>query len=390
VSKDPIDLDAERAKRRKPFKVRCLGDLQGKKIPPRDWLIPSVVMRRTLTMFSGDGGVGKSLMMMQLQVAAALGVDWLGIPMDKPIPSFGFYCEDDDDELDRRFLAICNHYGASFEDVGDLVRYCSRVGEEDNELIEFRGKGDFGRPTKTETFKQIVDDIREWGSQLIILDTLSDIFAGNENIRYQAKACTSALRSLSLINNGGVVLNTHPSKSAMADGSGFSGNTGWKGGVRNQILGARIKRESEYGEEHDVVSDERLLKFKKSNYGPDGSEFRIRWQDGVFVRCDTPNLSLLDKIEAKQKLLEACRHYVSRGMFLSSLHRTKTSLSAKAAELPSCKKYSFATLRWAQEQLEGEKKLVSVEIGPQSKRRVCIRPADMTYPGEGPLEAKLL
>src|SRR5215831_1471509 len=97
----PIDLDQKRAtlKRPRPFKVFDLGDFADKDIPKRDWLIPSVVLKRSITLFAGDGGTGKSLMCQQLQVAAALGIDWLGLPCSEPLTSFGYYCEDDEDEL---------------------------------------------------------------------------------------------------------------------------------------------------------------------------------------------------------------------------------------------------------------------------------------------------
>ena len=54
------------------------SDLEGRPIPPRAWLVPDLIPHRTVTLFSGDGGTGKSLLALQLAVAAATGGWWIG------------------------------------------------------------------------------------------------------------------------------------------------------------------------------------------------------------------------------------------------------------------------------------------------------------------------
>jgi hypothetical protein len=53
------------------------SELKGKVVPPRQWLVPDLVPHKTVTLFSGDGGTGKSLMALQLAVAVAAGTGWL-------------------------------------------------------------------------------------------------------------------------------------------------------------------------------------------------------------------------------------------------------------------------------------------------------------------------
>ena len=378
MSDDPIDLDEHRINRPRPFRVRSVGDLQDKIIPDRDWLVPSVVLRRSITLFAGDGGTGMS---QQLQVASALGVDWLGLPIAEPITSFGYYCEDDDDELDRRFADICRHYGCRFEDVADRVFYASRVGESDNELITFRGKGDFAKPQRTSTYAQVAEIVKEYNIQLTLLDTISDIFAGNENIRYQVKTFVTMIRGLALINNGGVILTAHPSKSAMIDGSGFSGSTAWNGAVRNRLYLTARKSKDEEG--NDLPTDDRLLRIMKSNYGPFGEQIKCRWEGGVFIRTEGGvSGSILDRIDAKAKLMEAARYLITRGTLVTAIANSRTALTALARELPACKVFSFSLLRWAQDALLDEGRLVLVPLGSPTKRRIYIRPSDMKLPGE--------
>ncbi|HEY1806034.1 MAG TPA: AAA family ATPase [Terracidiphilus sp.] len=379
---NPIDLDEARARRVRPISPRDLGDLQGRERPEREWLIPSVLLRRSITLLAGDGGVGKSLLCQQLQVAAALGYDWLGLPIKEKVTSLAVYCEDDEDELHRRYADICKFYGCEFSDLEGRVLYLCGVGEDNNELVAFRGKGDYGKATKTSLFLQLMEIIKDYGVQMTILDTISDVFAGNENIRYQVKAFVTMIRSFALINNGGVVMTSHPSKSAMIDGSGFSGSTAWNGAVRNRLYLTAKRTKDEEGD--DTPSDDRVLKIMKSNYGPFGQKIKIRWKDGSFICTDFTSSggSIVDKIDAKSRLMEAAAYLVKNGSFVVAVPNTRGSLTALARQLPSCKMLSFGALQSAQDALINEGRLVVVEIGTKSRRRRCVRPVDCRYPDE--------
>lgn len=377
---DVREIDDERARRPRPFVVHSLGELEGKQIPERDWLVPSVLIRRSITLFAGDGGVGKSLMTMQLQVAAALGRDWMGIPIGRKIPSFGFYCEDDKDELDRRFLRICQHYGTTFSEVGDLVRYTSRVGEPDNELVTFRGKMEFSKPVRTPTYDQVEEEIKDYGTELVILDTASDIFAGNENIRFQVKSFVTSIRRLAIINNGGVILNSHPSKSAMQDGSGFSGSTAWNGSVRNRLYLSTPKKKGD--EDDDGPTDERVLKIMKSNYGKFGEKIRCKWDDGVFVQVSNAPGSMIDRLETDARILKATEYVIGNGGRIAANTSAKNSLAATIRNLPSCRDLQFHAVCNAQDRMIADGRLVKVAVGPASKEQVVLRPPHLRYSGE--------
>lgn len=371
----------ERPKYRpKPLDVLNASDLEGRPIPDRQWVIPSILARRGITMLNGAGGVGKSLLCLQLQVAAALGMPWLGLPIEKPMSSFAMYCEDDADEIHRRLADVCRHFGCSFDDLGDKVRYITRVGE-NNELMSFYGRD--GRGKRTALFFQLEDEIKLFGDELIIIDTVADVFMGNENIRPQVRAFITAVRRLALINSGGVIITAHPSRAGMFDGTGMSGSTAWEGSVRSRVYFTKPSA-AEGGGEDDGPTDERLLKIMKSNYAAAGDKLRLKWENGAFIRTDIAGAGggLIDKLDADRKLLEAAEYLVNRGSMLAADPAARTSLVVVARKLPSCRHLSWQEALAAQDRLLEKGRLVTVELGIPSRRRLYVRPAHLRYPGE--------
>src|SRR5258708_1540120 len=81
--------------------VVSASSLAGKVAPPRPWHVAGWIRGRTVTMLAGDGGVGKTILALQLAVATVAGKPWLGLT-----PEFGpvvyLSAEDDVDELHRR------------------------------------------------------------------------------------------------------------------------------------------------------------------------------------------------------------------------------------------------------------------------------------------------
>ena len=87
--------------------------LQGQPVPSRRWLVEGMIPIRNVTMFGGDGGLGKSLLAQQLLTCVAIGKPWLGLPTQAG-RALGVFCEDDCDELHIRQADINSHYGCDF------------------------------------------------------------------------------------------------------------------------------------------------------------------------------------------------------------------------------------------------------------------------------------
>jgi hypothetical protein len=78
--------------------------------PPREWHVPDLIPANQVPLFGGGGKVGKSKLAMQLCVATAAELDWLGMkPASGPVICVG--AEDDIPEFPRRFEEIADSYG---------------------------------------------------------------------------------------------------------------------------------------------------------------------------------------------------------------------------------------------------------------------------------------
>ena len=94
--------------------------LKGTPVPPREWLVHGLVPQKTVTLFGGDGGTGKSLLALQLAVAVAGQTKWIGKVADTGRVIF-LSAEDDDDELHRRTDDILKAEGRTYDDIKGLT-----------------------------------------------------------------------------------------------------------------------------------------------------------------------------------------------------------------------------------------------------------------------------
>jgi hypothetical protein len=161
---------------------------QDQVVPEREWCELNRIPMRNVTLFSGEGAIGKSIVSLQLSVAHALGKDWLGA-LPEPGPVIVIACEDERDELHRRLSLILDHYGASFTDMKDL-HPLSMAGED--ALLAAPDRNGLMQPTKL--FGQLHTAARDIRPKLIVLDNSADVFGGNENDRTQVRQFIGILR----------------------------------------------------------------------------------------------------------------------------------------------------------------------------------------------------
>jgi hypothetical protein len=76
--------------------------------PPRDYVLEDIILAKKVCVLGGLGGVSKTMYSIQLAVSIALGRDFLGKPT-KVGSVLLILGEEDQEEIDRRFNAICTH-----------------------------------------------------------------------------------------------------------------------------------------------------------------------------------------------------------------------------------------------------------------------------------------
>src|SRR5215471_6455694 len=262
--------------------------------PERDWAVRDRIPLRQVTLFSGEGAIGKSIVELMCSVAHVTGKDWLG---SLPEPGGAFYvgCEDDEKELRIRLTPILRHYGTTFEQLKtDGFRFVSLAGSD--AVLGAPDRNGIIKPTAL--FDCLYEQAGDLKPKHIGIDTSADVFAGNENDRAQVRQFVSLLRKLAIVSNGSVVLLSHPSLTGINSGTGISGSTAWHNSVRSRMYMTAPKLEQ--GEQPDT--DLRELQFKKSNYGPVSNNIVLRYQGGLFL--PESSLSTLDKLAREQKAEE--------------------------------------------------------------------------------------
>ena len=338
------------------FEVIYPPSWQGQPLPEREWIVPDWIPSRNVTMLSGDGGAGKTILALQLMVTASLGQHWLGMPA-KRVKALGVFCEDDEGELRRRLGAIAEHYGAGFEDLESLS-LVARVGF-DNTLVFWENQWAPGE--ETDLFSDIMNQCVDGGVQLLVLDSLHDFFAGNENARPQARRFVNALRTIALECEGAVLLTAHPSRSGRSTGTGEAGSTAWNNAVRSRLY---------LTSDDDGDRDARVLRRVKANYVRGGDELRLFYREGVFVPPLGSDgiLDAIDKQSAETIVLDAIRDLASRNVRLSEKARAPNYAPRtiiKAGKAPGRQAQELERAMW---KMIDDGRLILAESGPPSRR----------------------
>lgn len=238
--------------------------------PLREWIVQDWIPRGYVTGLYADGATGKSLIAQQLLTSVATVLPWLGMDV-RGGNAYGMMCEDDDKELHRRQDAINAAYGLQAHHL-EYMRLHPRLGF-DNLLMTFDVQN---VPHLTELFASLCSYLTQFPPTLVVLDTLSDIFGGNELSRNHARTFVQGVGGrIARHWNCGVVVLAHPSAAGLATKSGTAGSTAWNNTFRSRIYMTRP--------EDDEDGDTRLLSRMKANYAPKKGEITVEWKNGAFL-----------------------------------------------------------------------------------------------------------
>lgn len=254
-----------------PLPIICPADWHGHRPPEREWKVDGFVPNHQATLLTGAGAAGKSLLSQLLCTCAGMGVDFLGIAVDR-CPTLYVTCEDDADELHRRQHAIAEGLGVPLSALRGNVTLLSLYGQMGNELCTFDDKRTL---IVGKRFGEIVSTSQRLGIRLIVLDNTSHLFTGNENARSEVAAFVNLCNAMAREIDGAVIMVGFPNKA----GDSYSGSTAWENQVRSRLF-----LETPKNEDGVVIDpDYRVLRNEKANYARKGAEIGFVWDRGTFV-----------------------------------------------------------------------------------------------------------
>jgi RecA-family ATPase len=330
-----------------------------RELTPRDWVVPDRVPAKNITLFSGEGSVGKSLLLLQLSAAIVLGRDWLGT-MPKQGSVLYLSCEEDDEEITRRLEDVAKHYGVTRADLKPLLHVVSLAGKD--AILGVADRSGAIRPTQL--FERLRTDVRRIQPVLVVADTVADVFAGDELNRAQTRHFLTLGRGLAIEEKTTLILASHPSLTGIASGSGISGSTAWHNSVRSRMY-MRLANEVDDPEL-------RVLEVKKANYAKISEQILLRWKNGVYV--PEPRAGSLEQMAEERKIddlfIDLLRRFTGQGRKVTD-RRGPSYAPAKFAEQPDAKlaKVSSKAFAEAMERLLVAGKIKVLTEGPPSHPR---------------------
>jgi RecA-family ATPase len=326
-------------------------------IPTREWAVLNRIPNRNVTLVSGEGAVGKSLLMLQLSAATVLGRDWIGtMPAIGPVVYLN--CEDDGNEICRRLQGIATHYNVTRKEMASQLHVISLVGHD----AVLAGATKDERIKTTPLFDKLRADVRKIKPRLTVVDTVSDVFAGNENDRAQTRQFINIMRNLAIEADGAVILVSHPSLTGISSRTGLSGSTAWHNSVRARAYFTKVEK----------APDLRVLEWHKNNYGPASESITLRWRNGVYA--PEPRAGSFEQVAADAKIenlfLDLLRRFTKQGRNVTD-KPSSTYAPAVFANEPEAKNEGVKSdqLAQAMRRLFADDKIKVVSYGPRSRLR---------------------
>lgn len=240
--------------------IRASG-LEGEP-PAREWLVNDLIPSGAVTLLSGSGGLGKSILALDLAIAAVTGRAWCGKWVARQGAALVVSAEDDRAEVWRRLHKM---NGGNMSGLDDLM-ICAMAG-----VDAALNKAD-GSPSAF--MSQLYMVASEAKPSVVVIDNLALTFIGDENNRAEASRFVRMLHQFAEWAGCAVVLLQHPSLTGLATGTGQSGSTAWRNAARAVLLLEGDRDEP----------DGRTLTIGKSNFGAGSADkHKLVWRDGRYV-----------------------------------------------------------------------------------------------------------
>ena len=202
-------------------------------IPPRAWIAGGYLLRGSITLVIGPGGVSKSTLCVAYAAGLALGLPVNGMQPSEPLKVMMLNAEDDQDEQRRRLTAVLTSMGRTPADVAGLIARVTPTGI--GTLLERNPDLDVpGIVRLTEAMLALIDEIRAFRPDLI-LDPLAELHVVDENDNVSMREVVAAFRKLAVDHSLALVLVHHVRK-----GPSGAGDMDTARGASSVVSAARV------------------------------------------------------------------------------------------------------------------------------------------------------
>ncbi|WP_052712421.1 AAA family ATPase [Sinorhizobium meliloti] len=196
----------------------------GSKIPQRPWIAKGLLLSKCVTELIAATAVGKSSFGLAFAMHLAAGRNFGRFFINERYRVAIFSVEEDDDEVDRRCVAIAKRYGFDYDK--DLSGHFFRVRfrSDDNYVLARADKKGVVRATAN--FKELEKHISAKGINVAIIDPFVEVWEGDENDNGQIKQAAGLIRGLARNLEIGCLLMHHVKKGAVDPGDIDAGRGG--------------------------------------------------------------------------------------------------------------------------------------------------------------------
>ena len=303
-----LDLFSDSLERPHP-KVIHWDDIE---VIDREWLIPNWLPAHTATMFTGDGGAGKSWLTLQVVCQIACGFKNAFLDPEFPIPSeadesvepkhviFATY-EDEPAEIKNRIQALASGMNWILESLNTIQQHLH--------IVDMRGIGSVWGPGMGKHIALTGDLLfageairticEERNAKLLVMDPLSGAFGGNENDRTAVYDFVSSFRGWGDAAKCALLVIGHLPKGAEGRAAGFSGSTAWEASARSMWKLSKEEEKPDKDEEDEEEKAYWILEHTKGNYAA--------LQPKVFLAKETSGWWV--EVEDKEAAIAAYRQY---------------------------------------------------------------------------------
>jgi RecA-family ATPase len=344
-----------------PFPTFDAGAWQGMPIEPRRWIVRNRIPVGEPGIMSGDGGTGKTRLMLQLAVAVSAELpDWVNGILETHGPAIFYSAEEKLAEMHRRVADILAFRGLEFSALAKRLHFLC-----DHDNITLAKADHKGAVTPTLSLHRLEKTVALIRPAVVVIENAADVYEGDESNRTAVtKFVRHMLGGLAMPTEATPVLIQHPSLTGLASGTGTSGSTGWNNAGRWRLNFTRDKTDETGARELTVI---------KGNYGPDGEKVRVVWDRGVFV--PEGSKSPVERAAAAAPIDEAFMRCLliktAQGIDLSPL-AGRNYAPTIIEKMPEANGYKSTALAAAMERKLSEGKLTTNKIGSPTRLKTVL------------------